>query len=109
MHFAAAGTWIASSLVFYGVVGAFNRAYSAVNRGIIMKVVWCLNVVSAILFLTFIIIFNVGGRNADIFTAAGINEYITAFLILTMDYLLAHSIHSRFLQGANLFSGIVCF
>lgn len=105
-HFVAAGAWIASSLLFYGGVGAWNRAYSAVNVGIGMKIVWCLNVITAVLFLVFVIMFNTSGRNKQDFLIAGINEYATAFLILFMDFLLAFSIHSRFLQGADLLSEI---
>jgi hypothetical protein len=103
-HVAAAATWIASSLIFYGVVAAFNSAYSEVNGGVGMKIVWVLNIISALLFLGFIIRFNQYGRDPNDFTVAGINEYITAFLILVMDFLLAFSIHTRFLQGADLFS-----
>lgn len=106
MHFAAAGVWITSSLVFYGVVGAFNKAYSEVNRGAVMKVFWSLNIVSAVLFLVFLMRFNTAGRDPNDFLIAGISEYITAFLILVMDLLLAISIHTRFLGSAWLLTEI---
>jgi hypothetical protein len=108
MHFVAAALWIISSLFFYGVVGAFNRAYSEVNGGLGMKIIWTLNVISATLFLVFIIKFNVSGRDPADFLAAGVNEYVTAFLILCMDYLLAFSIHTQFLGTASLLSEIRC-
>lgn len=107
MHFAAAGIWIGSSLVFYGTVGAFNRAYSSVNGGRGMKIIWGANVITALMFLAFIIQYNANGRkNPGDFTAAGVNEYITAFLILVMDFILAFSIHTRFLHSADLLSNL---
>lgn len=108
MHFVAAALWIASSLAFYAVVGAFNRAYSEVNGGLGMKITWSLNIVSALLFMSFIIKYNAAGRNPSDFLVAGVNEYITAFLILVMDFLLAFSIHTRFLGGAGLLEEVKC-
>lgn len=108
MHIAAAGVWIASSLIFYGVVGAFNGIYSQKHGGIGMKITWSLNVACALLFLTFIIKFNSAGRNPQDFLIAGINEYATAFLILCMDFQIAFSIHTRFLWSAGLFSQVEC-
>lgn len=106
MHFAAAAVWIASSLLFYGLVGAFNRSYSRVNGGIGLKIVWCLNVVTAALFLTFILLFNTSVRSRQYFMIAGMFEYATAFLILFMDFVLAFSVHTRFLGGADLLTDI---
>ena len=106
IHFVAAGIWIASSLVFYGTVTAFNRAYSSVNGGRGMKIVWSASVLVSILFLAFIIQYNTNGRSANDFMIAGVNEYLTAFLILVMDFMLSFSIHTRFLHSADLLSDL---
>jgi hypothetical protein len=106
LHFVAAAVWISSSLIFYALVGAFNKHYSSVNGGLGMKIVWACSIVCAILFLTFVILFNTSSRDKQYFLIAGVNEYLTAFFILVMDFLMAFSIHSRFLNGVDLLSEI---
>lgn len=107
MHIAAAATWIATSLVFYAFVAAFNGIYSNTNGGSAgIKITWTLNVLSALLFLGFIIKFNLGGRNQTDFLVAGVCEYATAFLILFIDFQVAYSIHGRFLKNASLLTDI---
>jgi hypothetical protein len=104
MHFVAAAIWIASSLVFYMLVGAFNKNYSSVNGGVGLKIAWTCSFICAMMFLAFIIVFNSAGRDPNHFLIAGINEYLTAFFILVMDFMMTHSIHTRYLNGADIFS-----
>lgn len=97
LHSAAAGTWIVSSLVYHALVMAFNKRFSEKNGGGGGKVAWGISLLAALAFMSMLMLFQVD-PSLDHRLYAGLAEYATAEMILVMDFMLAFSIHTRFVQ-----------
>lgn len=98
LHVIAAVVWISSSLVFHGVILAFNQKYAVFHKihpAMFVRVVWVLTVLFSLGLISCIISFQ-SVESYTVWNLTGLFEYLTAEMILVLDFCLAFSIHHRF-------------
>ena len=97
-HMVMAVLWIVSSLVYHGGVMAWNKTFSEVNNGFFAKGIWLVNVVTAVLLVTYLAQSTSNVERTDFYLIAGIFEYVTVGIILLLDIVLIYSIQTRYVE-----------
>jgi hypothetical protein len=93
-HEVASLLWILSSIIFFAIV-FFDSVFNDNRLVKIIQVIWTTSVITFVLCIIYTSLWSQSSNSVSLNNIAAVFEYITAALVIMLDFMLLYSMHTQ--------------